>query len=323
VALAALLASADRALAQPPHCDPTKTLTSAACARCHTAEFGVWRQTPHAGTIDTLHRNPAASEIARKLGASSVKRNDLCLDCHYTSQNQDGITRIIEGISCESCHGAGQDWVDVHSDYGGPGVTRGTEPAEHRSQRIERSIALGMRNPENLYLVARSCLQCHTVPNERLVNVGGHAAGSADFELVAWSQGIVRHNFLRSGNTTNAPSSPERLRVMYVVGLIADLEFSTRATASATERSTYGLAVAGRAAATALKLYEIQQVIRDPHVQQALEAFADAELKANNAAQLASIADAIAQAGLRFAAAADGGQLTAVDRWLPAPHQYK
>ena len=61
-----------------------------------------------------------------------------------------------------------------------------------------------MNNPHNIYLIARQCYDCHTVPNERLVNVGGHLAGSQDFELVAWSQGMVRHNFLRTGGTTNA-----------------------------------------------------------------------------------------------------------------------
>ncbi len=323
VVLVTCVLVAGAARAQPPQCDPNKTMSTAACARCHTSEFQVWRQTPHAQTFETLHRNPAATEIARRLGASSVKRNDICLDCHYTSQTQNGVARIVEGVSCESCHGTGRDWINVHSDYGGPGVTQATESAEHRARRIQQSIANGMRNPHNLYSVARSCLQCHTVPNESLVNVGGHTAGSAGFEMVAWSQGMVRHNFLRTGNSANAPSTPEQLRVMYVVGLLADLEFSTRATATATQKATYGLTVAGRAAATATRLYEIQQLIGDPHLQQAMEAFAGADLKINNREQLNTIADAIAQAGFRFAQTADGKTLTAVDAMLPTPDQYK
>ena len=94
------------------------------------------------------------------------------------------------------------------------------------------------------------------MPNERLVNVGGHNAGSEDFELVRWSQGMVRHNFLRTDGEYNAQSDSTRLRVMYVVGLIADLEFSTRATAQATEKTTYGLKVANRAAKAAVKLHD-------------------------------------------------------------------
>ena len=61
-----------------------------------------------------------------------------------------------------------------------------------------------MRNPVNVYLLAQSCYRCHTVPDERLVNVGGHHAGSLDFELVSWSQGTVRHNFVRTDGKVNA-----------------------------------------------------------------------------------------------------------------------
>ena len=42
----------------------------------------------------------------------------------------------------------------------------------------------------------------------------------------------------------NAPSSPERLRVMFVVGVMADLEASLRATASASEKRAFGVAAA-------------------------------------------------------------------------------
>ena len=34
--------------------------------------------------------------------------------------------------SCESCHGAAQDWLELHSDYGGPNLTRELESREHR-----------------------------------------------------------------------------------------------------------------------------------------------------------------------------------------------
>ena len=65
---------------------------------------------------------------------------------------------------------------------------------------------------------------------------GGHLAGSQDFELVAWSQGMVRHNFVRTGGTANGAPSPAELRVMYVVGVMADLEYSLRAVAAATRK---------------------------------------------------------------------------------------
>ncbi|MCA9261715.1 MAG: cytochrome c family protein, partial [Planctomycetales bacterium] len=174
-------------------CDPAKVMSHEACAKCHEKEIAQWKTTPHFATFEALHRLPEAKEIADKLGLRSVKRNEVCTKCHYTSQEIDGRARIVAGVSCESCHGSARDWIEIHSDYGGKDVAKEQETAEHRQTRLKTSVDAGMNNPHNLYLVARQCLACHTSPDERLVNVGGHAPGSIDFELVAWSQGMVRH----------------------------------------------------------------------------------------------------------------------------------
>lgn len=308
----------------PPQCPSAKVLGAESCAKCHGSEVATWQTTPHHQTFESLARDPRAQEITSKLGMTSVKRNDLCIRCHFTMQDQpDGKTRAISGISCESCHGAAKDWLALHNDYGGPGVTHDSESDTHRAERLARSEAAGMRNTRNLYLIASSCLNCHTVPEEQLVNVGGHKAGSESFDMVAWSQGLVRHNFVRSAGLRNAESPPERLRVMHVCGLLAELEFSTRATAKATEKAAFGLAVARRAAATATKLMELQAQLNDPLVQKALIAFASAELRTGNADQLNAVADQIAAAGLEFATQRDGATLAAVDAFLPAPETWK
>jgi hypothetical protein len=297
-------------------CDPTKVLGVDACAKCHANEVQQWQQTPHFATFDSLHRKPEAKAIADKLGLRSVKRNDQCTKCHYTTQADEGRERIVAGVSCESCHGAARDWVEMHADYGGPSLTRESEPAEHREARIDRSIAAGMNNPANLYLVARQCLACHTSPDERLVNVGGHASGSPDFELVAWSQGIVRHNFVHGGGV-NALSSPERLRVMYVVGVLADLEASLRATAAATEKAAFGVAAAKRAAQRKRDLYEISQLLDNPQVKLAVTAALGVRLQLNNREALLAAADVIGQAAFEFADTANGAALGAIDPLLP------
>jgi hypothetical protein len=161
------------------------------CEKCHAPEVSVWKQTPHYRTFVTLHRNPDAQQIADKLGITSFKNDSNCTQCHYTMQQGHDGMEAISGISCESCHGAAKNWVSVHNDYGGEGVTREAESPQHRLQRLTSSIQAGMRNPLNVYMVAQSCYRCHTVPDEQLVNVGGHKAGSMDFEFVAWSQGSV------------------------------------------------------------------------------------------------------------------------------------
>ena len=308
---------------QGVQCDPTKVLTAEACAKCHANEVAVWKKTPHFRTYQELSRRPRAKEICGKLGLKSVKRSEVCIQCHFTQQEKGGRNKAVSGISCESCHGASKDWLTVHNDYGGPTATRESESSTHKAARLEQCESLGMRNTRDFYSIASSCFNCHTVPNEELVNVGGHLAGTADFELVAWSQGMIRHNFLRGDNKTNVESTQEKLRLMYVIGMIADLEYSIRATAKATTKSEFGLAVANRAAKKAVQLYDLQQEINHPDIEEVLQAFAPAQLRVNNATQLEKIANEIQTVGKRFANQNDGSALGAVDSYLPTKDQYK
>jgi hypothetical protein len=280
-------------------------------------------RTPHFATYDTLHRTPRAKEIAGRLGERSIKRSRVCTQCHYTEQKQNDRLRVVAGVSCESCHGGAADWLAIHADYGGTDATKQTESPEHRANRRADSIARGMNNPHNIYLIARQCYDCHTVPNERLVNAGGHVAGSDTFELVAWSQGMVRHNFVRTGGTTNGTLTPAELRVMYVVGVMADLEYSLRAVAAATEKATYGVTSAHRAARMKRRLHEIQSLVGEPALQSALDAVAKLELRLGNAAAIVAAADAIGKAAYEFAEQADGERLSAIDPLLPQPSEYK
>jgi hypothetical protein len=133
----------------------------------------------------------------------------------------------------------------------------------------------------------------------------------------------VRHNFVRSNGQTNAPSAKERTRVMFLSGMIADLEFSLRATAEATVKETYGLTSAGRAARAAKRLAAAQSKVHQPILDEVLKAFEGIELKLNNRQQLSAAADAIAELGIRFAATVDGTKLEAIDPFLPRADQWK
>ncbi|MFO1064245.1 MAG: cytochrome c family protein [Pirellulales bacterium] len=294
-----------------------------ACAKCHAAEIGVWKMTPHHETFQTLHRKPAAQEIAKKLGISSFKHDSACIKCHYTLQDTPSGLDPIAGVSCESCHGPAKNWVDIHHNYGGPGVKRDQETDAHRQERLNSAIAGGMRNPVNVYLVAQSCYRCHTVPDENLVNVGGHVAGSMNFELVAWSQGKIRHNFVRSDGKVNEPSSPERLRLMFLSGMIADLEFSLRATAAATVKADFGKTSAQRAQRATKRLTAAQIKVNLPILDEILSIANGVKLKLNNKEELLGAADKINELGIRFAATTDGAKLDGIDKFLPPLDQWK
>ncbi len=330
---AAATSSVTPPLAPAAPADPHRVLGNDTCVKCHAAEQAVWSRTPHARTFDELHRRPEARQIAQRLGIDSIKHNDRCVDCHYTRQSDAATTasttsisaqlHVIAGVSCESCHGPARDWLDLHHDYGGPDVTRLTESPSHRQQRIARSVELGMRNPHNVYLVAQSCYRCHTTADEELVNVGGHSAGSTDFEFVAWSQGSIHHNFVSSDGKQNQPSSPERLRLMFVAGVIADTEASLRAVAAATQKAKYGITAAQRAARAGARLKSLAAKLDDPRLTQAVAIFDSVQLKLNHQTPLVAAADALATLGFDLAENPPANGLESLDRFIPERSTWK
>jgi hypothetical protein len=110
---------------------------------------------------------------------------------------------------------------------------------------------------------------------------------------------------------------------MFVVGVMADLEASLRATASASEKAVFGITAARRAARQKRRLYEISQLVDDPHVHAAMDAALGVRLKLNNREALAAAADVIGQAADELSATADGAALGAIDSLLPTPDEYK
>ncbi|MFK8112447.1 MAG: cytochrome c family protein [Rubripirellula sp.] len=304
--------------------DPQSVLGNETCVKCHASEIQVWKQTPHSKTFEELHRRPEAKKIAAKLGLNSIKSEGRCVACHYTQKAEAGANpHVIAGVSCESCHGAAKNWLDLHHDYGGEGITRLTETPEHRVARISKSVAAGMRNPSNVYSVAQSCLRCHTTADEELVNVGGHTPGSLEFEFVSWSQGMVRHNFVRTDGKANEASSPERVRVMFVAGMVAELEASMRATAKATQKATYGVTAAKRAARAGARIKSVAQKVDSPTLDKIVRVFESVTLKLNNADQLSTAADQVATLGYEFASSTDGSTLGALDSFVPKSDRFK
>ncbi len=305
--------------------DAAKIVGADKCGECHKSEVEAWRQTHHFNTFNEMHRTDAAKEIAAKLGIKRMKAGSLCLTCHYTTQISGEKTKAVSGVSCESCHGAAKDWINIHNDYGGKDVTAENEPAEHRTQRLAKSAEAGMIHPTDIYAVAENCYQCHTVPHEELVDVGGHTAGS-DFELVAWSQGEVRHNYAR-GNTNKTPPQ-DRLRVLYVIGRALDLEYGLRGVAIAKGKKVYAKTMAKRTARAAKKLeavlaaYEISEVIA---MLDALPRRDNGKLKLrpNAETEMNAAADAVAAQARKFAKSYDGSKLSAIDALLPKADAYK
>ena len=309
-----LLAGPSPAAAQEMRLDPALVKGPDACGECHKSSVGVWKDTHHATTFKSLPRSDKTKEIAKAMGIRRIKSESDCLGCHFTSAAVDGDAKPIAGITCESCHGAGKNWIDVHSDFGGKGVTADTEDPAHKTARYEQSEAAGLIRPSRIYAVAENCYTCHTVPNEKLVNVGGHPAGSK-FELVAWSHGEVRHNVWYSKENNASPL--ERQRMMYIVGQALDLEYALRGVAKATEKAKYAVAMAKRAKRAEKRLQKIAEMVDAPEIQAILAIAAEAKLKLNNEEQLTTAANGVSVEAKKLSDNYDGSQFAGIDAVLP------
>lgn len=293
-----------------------------ACAECHKDEATVWKGTHHFATFRAMPRSKEAREIASKLKIRRIKADRLCLGCHFTQEEVKGRNRVTAGISCESCHGAGASWQKLHSEFSGKGNKESESKAE-AATRWKKSEGYGMIRPNALYKLAKNCYGCHVVPNERLVNVGGHRPGSP-FELVSWSQGEVRHNVWYTKGKSNAKASQKRKRMMYLAGVTVEVETALRAIAVATEKKDYAIRMAHRADRARNKMAAVAAAL--PQVSELSRIVAlshSAGLKLNNKAKLYEAADKIAAVIKTFLAKHDGAQLAAVDKFLPPDSKYK
>lgn len=215
---------------------PEKVIGAERCEKCHTQELQGWHLSKHSRS-DSVHRDPKTSakakEIATKMGLRSVNEiatSALCTECHFTRQQTGNVLKVISGVSCESCHGGAKDWVDVHGDK---------EKIASHDERIKRAIEGGMLNPRNIYQVAENCYSCHVARDEKLINVGGHPARSEGFELASWSQGEVRHHFYTNSTRhekENKMVTQPFKRMLFVTGLLLDLEHSLRGLAAGVQK---------------------------------------------------------------------------------------
>ena len=281
------------------------------------------------------------------MDTDNQEKGSPCAGCHYTflPASDDPVA----GVSCENCHGAAKNWVDDHAKFGGPKVTVKTEDLGHRSERLKRIAAAGMIRParthqtgsarlpqnrgagtfEGLYTIAENCFQCHTVPNQELVNTGLHPAGSA-FDLVSWSQGEMRHNV--SLTRKNDPASKLGSRMMYVVGKALDLEYALRGLAKATKAAAminvefdgktesnpnYTKAMTDRAKGALAALKKIAMMIPADEVKSMSSIIRESDLKPNNSAPLMNAAGRLAKLTKGFARKYNGETFGGVDGLIP------
>jgi len=301
--------------------DSAKIVGPNACAECHKQEAEAWKHTHHFKTFREMPRRKEANEIAKRMGIQRIRSESLCLSCHYTVQQKGSSKQPVAGISCESCHGAGKDWIDVHSQFSGK--TEKTESKAEKEARWKLAESKGMIRPSSLYHLAKNCYGCHVVPQEDLVNKGGHPAGS-HFELVSWSQGEVRHNTWHSKGKENVAASAERKRMLYLVGLGVELETGLRAISRATARNVYAFEMAKRVDRARKQLAAAAKAAPNvPEIAKMVNYAYSAGLKLNNERFLTAAADSVSKLIASITEKYDGSTMAGLDSLIPGPDKYK
>lgn len=302
--------------------DPKKVMGANECAECHKETAQIWQNTHHFTTFRKMPRSKEAKAISKKMKIKRIKSSKLCSSCHFTlQQNDKKKPKPISGISCEKCHGAGKEYIKLHSGYSG-NKNKKDETKAQAKKRWKDAAAKGMIRPSKLYSLAKNCYSCHVVPQEKLVNVGGHPAGSK-FDLVAWSQGEVRHNLWYTKGK-NLKATAKRKRMLYLVGLAVEYETALRAVGKSTKKKKYAVSMARRAAAARKKITTASKLL--PKVKQ-LKAIVKigktAALKLNNNKKLTVAANKIAKQTLSLVAKHTGSKFGAIDKLIPGEDKYK
>lgn len=110
-----------------------KYIGASKCKMCHNKpatgkQFEKWSNAPHAGAYATLNSEESWA-YAKEHGIADPTKEASCLECHSTYHAADAKLRATitetEGVSCETCHGAG-------SAYKAASVMRDKEYAMER-----------------------------------------------------------------------------------------------------------------------------------------------------------------------------------------------
>lgn len=122
------------------------------CKMCHKKaadgnQYAVWKKSSHAKAYQTLAGDKAKA-YGKKLGIDNPQKSDKCLKCHVTAYNVDKKYlgkkyKVTDGVSCESCHGAGGDYYKKKTMTG------------IASKKI-KAASVGLNTPDE-----KTCKTCH------------------------------------------------------------------------------------------------------------------------------------------------------------------
>lgn len=168
------------------HGDPDRTSLLASAAQFY------FDRDPHTQAGLVLY-DELSSQMTRRLGLGAAPWEvKVCQDCHapgaHVARNSRASLsrKIAEGVGCEACHGAAQDWLAVHH-------TRGWKnPAVWN---VERKAAAGYIETKQFATRAKLCADCHVGNASQQVTHDLIAAGHPrlTYEFTAYHDALPAH----------------------------------------------------------------------------------------------------------------------------------
>lgn len=316
--------------AQRAPLDPSHTLGVESCRECHEAIVDSWERSRHATSFSSLASSEAAAAMARLIGMKpdAIATSASCVRCHFTQETLASAVQTTAAVSCESCHGGAEQWIDVHNSK-----------SRSRGERVEKAIALGMNHPASSFAVAKGCVECHVIDDEQLVNRAGHPALSEGFEVLSWYSGEVKHNFLvaregkplKSNGREAQPIAPAHQRMLFLTGKLLQLSQSLHALAGSVDapvdkagrlvrlpngRPTYGVQHARTIARLTQEIRQLPATVDIPEFTRALGIMESVPLSTGHAAEMAAAATEIERLAEQFSKQNDGARFAALDSAL-------
>ena len=196
--LAAFLLLASGPAAAQQYLGPSK------CVQCHDHERPArkWQKEEPAALKGKAHYNtlkqldaPKSAQWAKAIGLGDpYDLKGSCVKCHGTVFRGDANA----GVSCESCHGPSSGYNDIHQEKG----------------KYQASVAAGLRDLRNkVATIAKTCVECHVVPDRRLAAAGhpagaGFDAGASIKKIVHWDTAYDYAQVTAAGKAASAGRAP-------------------------------------------------------------------------------------------------------------------
>ena len=142
---------------------------SCASSSCHGGggakqdQFLVWSLKDfHSQRPPATLATARAKQIADALNLKDPTADARCTICHAPLNSVPDNVRgqdfkVSEGVSCESCHGSAENWLRAHT---------------RKDYTLADRTTAGMRDLQNLYVRANTCVACHQNVDADILKAG-------------------------------------------------------------------------------------------------------------------------------------------------------